>query len=96
MPSPNTLPQIMELIMRFMTFECVFLIDIQKMFLSIELELKSDRDMLRFVWDLPRQQIKHYCMKVVTFGLISSPYQACTCLKDTAKIHSLMLSLIHI
>ena len=32
-------------------------------------------------------------MKVVTFGLISSPYQACTCLKDTAKIHSLMYPL---
>ena len=46
MPGPNTLPQIMELIMRFMTFEFVFLIDIQKIFLSIELELKSDRDML--------------------------------------------------
>ena len=45
-PSPNTLPQIMELIMRFMTFEYVLLIDIHKMFLSIELELKSDRDML--------------------------------------------------
>ena len=86
MPGPNTLPQIMELILRFMTFEFVFLIDIQKMFLSIELELKSDHDMLRFVWGLPRQQIKHYRMKVVTFGLISSPYQACTCLKDTAKI----------
>ena len=44
MPGPNTLPQIMELIMRFMTFEFVFLIDIQKMLLSIELELISDRD----------------------------------------------------
>ena len=32
-------------------------------------------------------------MKVVTFGLISSPYQAWTCLKDTAKIHSLMYPL---
>ena len=50
----------MELIMRFMTFEYVFLIDIQKMFLSIVLELKSDRDMLRLVWGLPRQQLKHY------------------------------------
>ena len=29
MPGPNTLPQIMELIMHFMTFESVFLIDIQ-------------------------------------------------------------------
>ena len=37
MPGPDTLPQIMELVMRFMTFEYVFLIDIQKMFLSIEL-----------------------------------------------------------
>ena len=61
--------------------------------MSIELELKSDRDMLRFVWGLPRQQIKHYRMKVVTFGLNSSPYQACTCLKDTAKIYSLMYAL---
>ena len=32
-------------------------------------------------------------MKVVTFGLISSPYQACTFLKDMAKIHSLMYTL---
>ena len=75
--------------MRFMTFEYVFLIDIQKMFLSIELELKSDRDIQRFVWGLPRQEINHYGMKVVTLGLISSPYQACTCLNDTAKVHAL-------
>ena len=46
--------------------------------------------MLRFVWGLSRQEIKHYRMKVVTFGLTSSPYQACACLKDTAKIHELM------
>ena len=32
-------------------------------------------------------------MKDVTFGLISSPYQACTCLKDTAKIHAMMYPL---
>ena len=76
--------------MRFMTCEYVFLIDIQKMFLSIELEQKSDCDMLRLLWGLPRQEIKHYSMKVVTFGLISSPYQACTCLKVTAKVHALM------
>ena len=59
MPDPNTLPQILELILRLMAFEYVFLTDIQKMFLSIELELKSDRDMLRFVWGLQRQQLKH-------------------------------------
>ena len=49
----------MELIMSFMAFEYVFLIDIQKLFLS-KLELTSDRDMLRFVWGLPKQAIKHY------------------------------------
>ena len=32
-------------------------------------------------------------MKVVTFGLISSPYQACTCLKDITKIHVTMYPL---
>ena len=44
--------------------------------------------MLRFVWGLPRQQIKHYRMKVVTFGLISSPYQAFTCLNPLRPIGS--------
>ena len=76
-----------------MTFENVFLINIQKRFLSIELEQKLDHDMLRFGWGLTRQEIKHYRMKVVTFGLISSPYQACTCLQNTAKVHALMYPL---
>ena len=52
MPGPNKLPHIMELIMRFMVVAHVFLIDIQKMFLSIRLELKSDQDMLRFMLSL--------------------------------------------
>ena len=33
-------------------------------------------------------------MKVVAFGLISSPYQACDCLKNTCKIHALMYPLV--
>ena len=93
MPGPNILPQIMKLIIHFMTFEYLFLIDVQKMFLPIELELKSDREMPRFVWSQPRQEIKHYRMKVVTFGLISSPYQADSCLKDMDKVHALMYPL---
>ena len=54
------------------------------MFLSIGLELKSDQEMLRFVWSMPGQPIKHYRMITVTFGLISSPHQAISCLRDTA------------
>ena len=85
MPGPNKLPHIMELIMRFMVVAHVFLIDIQKMFLSIRLELKSDQDMLRFMWGLPGETVRYYRMVVVTFGLISSPYQAISCLRDTAE-----------
>ena len=87
MPGPNMLPQIMKLVMRFMVLPHVFLIDIKKMFLSIRLELKSDQDMLRFAWGLPGETIRHYRMVVVTFGLISSPYQAISCLQDTAKLN---------
>lgn len=75
----------MELILKLMINAHVFLIDIQKMFLSIGLELKSDQDMLRFVWSMPHESVRHYRMLVVTFDRISSPHQAISCLRDTAE-----------
>ena len=86
MPGPNKLPQIMELVLKLMFLEHVFLIDVKKMFLSVDLALTSDKDMLRYVWAKPGDQIKVYRHKTLAFGVISSPYQAMSCLHDTAKL----------
>ena len=86
MPGPNKLPQIMELVLKLMFLEHVFLIDVKKMFLSVDLALTSDKDMLRYVWAKPGEPLKVYRYKTLAFGVISSPYQAMSCLHDTAKL----------
>ena len=86
MPGPNKLPQIMELVLKLMFLEHVFLIDVKKMFLSVDLALTSDKDMLRYVWAKPGEKIKVYRHKTLAFGVISSPFQAMSCLHDTAKL----------
>ena len=84
MPGPNMLPQIMELVMRLMFKKFIFLIDIKKMVLAVELSLKSDRDMLRYLWGEPGSEPKLYRLRALGFGIISSPFQAMRCLQDTA------------
>ena len=86
MPGPNKLPQIMELVLKMMFLEHVFLIDVKKMFLSVDLALKSDKDMLRYIWAKPGEPIKVYRYRTLAFGVISSPFQAMSCLHDTAKL----------
>ena len=86
MPGPNKLPQIMELVLKLMFLKHVFLIDVKKMFLSVDLALTSDKDMLRYIWAKPGEPIKVYRYKTLAFGVISSPYQAMSCLHDTAKL----------
>ena len=87
MPGPNKLPQIMMLVLRTMVKEHLVLVDVRKMFLAIQLEKPSDKDMLRFVWATPgsdRPNLLRY--KVLAFGVVSSPYQAIWCLHETAKM----------
>ena len=86
MPGPNKLPQIMELVIKLMFMEHIFLIDVKKMFLSVDLALQSDKDMLRYVWAKPGDPIKVYRHKTLAFGVISSPFQAMSCLHNTAKL----------
>jgi hypothetical protein len=85
MPGPNLLPQIMELVMRLMFKKYIFLIDVRKMFLAVELALKQDKDMLRYIWGEPGTEPKLYRLKSLGFGILSSPFQAIKCLQDTAK-----------
>ena len=87
MPGPNMLPQIMTLILKTMTKKHLVLVDIKKMFLAILLEKLSDQDMLRFVWAKPGSTHPQlYRMLVIIFGVLSSPFQAMWCLRETADL----------
>ena len=48
MPGPNKLPQIMELVLKLTFLKHIFLIDVEKMLLSVDLDLAltSHKDML--------------------------------------------------
>ena len=86
MPGPNKLPQIMELVLKTTIKKHLVLVDIKKMFLAIRLELTSDKDMLRYVWAPPgsdRPVLLRY--RVLAFGVVSSPFQAISCLHETAR-----------
>jgi hypothetical protein len=85
MPGPNLLPQIMELIMKLMQKEFIFMIDVKKMFLAVKLELKSDKDMLRYLYGPKGSQPKLYRLTSLGFGILSSPFQAMQCLRGTAE-----------
>ena len=65
------------------------MVDIKKMFLAVQLQKLSDRDMLRFVWaeaDAPAPNF--YRFKTLPFGVVSSPFQAIWCLQEEAKMQS--------
>ena len=86
MPGPNKLPQIMKLVLKLMFLEHVFLIDVKKMFLLVDLALTSDKDMPRHVWTKPGKPLKVYRYKTLAFRVISCPCQAMSCLDNTAKL----------
>ena len=87
MPGPNKLPQIMKLVLATTLKPFVAMVDIKKMFLAVQLQKLSDRDMLRFVWaeaDAPSPDF--YRFKTLPFGVVSSPFQAIWCLQEAAKL----------
>jgi len=70
------LPDLVKVIIRFRLMIIGFALDISKMFLRIKLE--HGKDYLRYFWRNCDQEarIKTFRMTVVTFGVISSPFQA--------------------
>ena len=94
-PGPNKLPQIMKLVLATTLEPFIAMVDIKKMFLAVQLQKVSDRDMLRFVWaeaNAPKPDF--YRFKTLPFCVVSSPFQAIWCLQEAAKMQK--LSLIHI
>lgn len=70
------LPEIVQILIRFRLMIVGFAMDISKMFLRIKLD--HGRDYLRFFWRNcdPSAKVRTFRMAVVTFGIISSPFQA--------------------
>ena len=70
------LPEINHVLIRWRMNEIAFILDISKMFLRIK--LKHGADHLRFFWRFCEKNLppRIFRMAVLTFGMISSPFQA--------------------
>lgn len=81
---PNPLPEINHVLLRWRCNIIAFVLDISKMFLRIKLH--KDQDYLRFLWRNcdPKQKPTILRLLSVSFGLVSSPFQAV----DVVKKHS--------
>lgn len=83
------LPEVVEVLLRFRLRKVAFTMDISKMFLRIKLH--SGRDYLRYLWrDCDETKpVRTYRMTSVTFGVISSPFQAIdVVLKNADRLES--------
>ena len=70
------LPEINHVLIRWRMYIIAFVLDISKMFLRIK--IKHGKDYLRFFWRFCEKNLppRIFRMVVVTFGMISSPFQA--------------------
>ena len=90
---PCLLPDFVHVLMRFRINFIAFVLDISKMFLRIKLH--KDKDFLRFVWrncDITVEP-EIWRMIAVTFGIISSPFQAIFVVLKHAKLFAHMYEL---
>ena len=84
---PMLHPNLDQILLRFRSYRVALSGDISKMYREILLS-PSDQQFHRFMWR-PQvdQEVKTYCMKRVTFGVVSSPYLAVQTLQQTATDH---------
>lgn len=73
---PCLLPDIVHVLIRFRMRIVAFALDISRMFLRVK--LNDGKDQLRYFWRScnPDSEITTFRMKSLTFGVISSPFQA--------------------
>jgi hypothetical protein len=70
---PSLIPNLPDLLLRFRFCLYVVSSDITKAFLQLGLD-ELDRDACRFLWMDEDGRVKVYRFKVVTFGIVSSPF----------------------
>jgi len=84
---PNLLKTIPEVVMRFRQHKYVLTYDLKSMFLQIFLH--SDKDSLRYLWRNMNIESKSLIkrMKCISFGVVTSPYQAIFCVFKLAELN---------
>ena len=93
---PNLMMQLVEMLMRFRTYNVVLVSDIKKAFLQISVD-PCDRDALRILWP-ENGVINEYRFTRVPFGLVPSAFllsavlqlHIATCLSSTPELHQLI------
>ena len=92
---PCLFPDLVHLLIRFRLFFYVFMLDISKMFLRIK--LVHGKDYLRFLWRGCAQHVppEIWRMIVITFGIISSPFQAVFVVRKHAELFKKIYDLAH-
>ena len=85
MVGPKIQDDLVDILLRFRTHPIGISADIAKMYRQVKLRDTATKDYHRFLWrQNPSDEIKDYRMKVVTFGVASSPYHAQRALKQVA------------
>ena len=92
---PCLLPDLIHVLIRFRINFFAFIMDISKMFLRIK--LKDGKDFLRFLWRNCDTTIppEIWRMIAISFGMISSPFQAIYVLRKHADLFEKQFPLAH-
>ncbi|KAL0860934.1 hypothetical protein ABMA27_009466 [Loxostege sticticalis] len=81
---PTLQPDLRHIVLRWRMPPICLVADIVKMYRQVKVD-KADADYLRILWrDDTSQNVKHYRMLRVTFGVASSPYLAVKALQQVA------------
>ena len=86
LPGPVLQPNLVSIIITFRLHRVALMADIRKMFLQIKLA-KQDQNVHRFLWRDFNTKIepKTYCMTRLTFGDVSSPFEAIATVQHHTK-----------
>ncbi|RUA04970.1 MAG: hypothetical protein DSY43_05555 [Gammaproteobacteria bacterium] len=84
---PALQPNLASILLRFRLHRVAIMADLRKMFLQIKLARK-DQNCHRFVWrESQDEDPKVYCMSRITFGVVSSPFEAIATVQHHATVN---------
>ena len=86
---PTVHSSLVDVLLRFRLHRVALTADVSRMYRAIALTEK-DKDLHRFVWrQSPRDPLKDYRMKRITFGVSASAFIANMCVKHNALTHAM-------